>query len=226
MEKIKILLADDHQMFLDGLSALLLQIPGVEIISTVNNGAQLLDKLKLEAADIVIVDLHMPVMNGLETTKIIRYEYPDIRILGLTMDDDMESIKEMLNAGASGYILKNTGKAELELAIKQVMKGETYLSQSVGNQLAQNLLLKNNGKKNDDLMLQLTEREIEILKMIAEEHSNADIAERLFISPKTVETHSPHEETSLISSANDKEVKHFCHNLALTLCKAGFLSGA
>ena len=189
MEKIRILLADDHQMFLDGLSALLLQIQGVEIKAAVNNGAQLLDKLKSEEADIVIIDLHMPVLNGLDTIKTIKKDYPGIKVLGLTMDNDLESIKEVLHAGASGYVLKNTGKAELELAIHQVMKGDTYLSQSVGNQLAQSLLLKSNSKNEDHDIHQLTDREIEILKMIADEHSNADIAEKLFISPKTVETH-------------------------------------
>lgn len=190
MEKTKILLADDHQMFLDGLCSLLSQFKEVEIVGAVNDGTQVLDQLQKIKPDLVILDLNMPVLNGLETTKKIRKTYPQIKVLGLTMDNDLDSITEMLEAGASGYILKNTGKAELELAIKQVMAGGHYLSQSISTQLAQNLLLNLNQKKQENNILDnLTEREIEILKMIALENSNAEIANILFISPKTVETH-------------------------------------
>ncbi|HBL75438.1 MAG: hypothetical protein A2W90_03855 [Bacteroidetes bacterium GWF2_42_66] len=189
MEKIKILLADDHQMFLDGLSALLTQINHLEIVAAVNNGAQLLEKLKTTEADLVIIDLHMPVLNGLEATKMIRNLYPSVKVLGLTMDNELDSIKDMLEAGASGYILKNTGKAELELAIRQVIMGENYLSQSLSNQLAQSLLLKKKTTIEESELDMLTDREVEILKMVALENSNAEIAEKLYISPKTVETH-------------------------------------
>jgi DNA-binding NarL/FixJ family response regulator len=190
MDKIKILLADDHQMFLDGLCALLSQIVYVEIVATVNNGAQLLEKLKTIKGDLVIADLHMPVIDGLEATKMIREHYPSVKVLGLTMDNELETIQAMLEAGASGYILKNTGKAELELAILQVMKGENYLSQSISAQLAQSLFQKKKAVPEETSELEmLTERETEILKMIALENSNVEIAEKLFISPKTVETH-------------------------------------
>lgn len=190
MEKIRILLADDHQLFLDGLSALLGQIASVEIVAAVSDGAQLLEKLKGSEGDLVIVDLHMPVLGGLETTKMIRELYPAVKVLGLTMDNEVDSIQDMLEAGASGYILKNTGKAELETAILQVMKGEVYLSQSLSNQLAQRLLLKKKAVVEETCELDmLTEREVEILKMVALENSNTEIAEKLYISPKTVETH-------------------------------------
>jgi DNA-binding NarL/FixJ family response regulator len=190
MEKIKILLADDHQLFLDGLSALLAQIASVEIVAAVGDGAQLLEKLKGSEGDLVIVDLHMPVLGGLETTKMIRELYPAVKVLGLTMDNELDSIQDMLEAGASGYILKNTGKAELETAILQVMKGEVYLSQSLSAQLAQRLLLKKKAVAEETCELDmLTEREVEILKMVALENSNTEIAEKLYISPKTVETH-------------------------------------
>lgn len=190
MEKIKILLADDHQMFLDGLSSLLSQLKKVEIVAAVNSGDEALCKLKQLSPDLVIVDLNMPVMNGLETTKSIKKLYPHIKVLGLTMENDLDSVTGLLEAGASGYVLKNTGKAELEQAIGQVMKGEPYLSQSISAQLAQSLLQNFQQKKETQNELSsLTEREIEILKMIALENSNTEIAEILFISPKTVETH-------------------------------------
>lgn len=190
MEKIKVILADDHQMFLDGLSSLLSQLKDVQVIAAVNSGKEVLDKLQVQLPDLVIVDLNMPVMDGLETTRHIRKKHPHLKVLGLTMENDLQSVTGMLEAGASGYILKNTGKAELELAIRQVMKGEPYLSQSISNRLAQNLLQNFQQRKEiqNELSL-LTERELEILKMIALEHSNTEIATLLFISPKTVETH-------------------------------------
>lgn len=190
MEKIKILLADDHQMFLDGLSSLLSQLKDVQVIAAVNSGKEVLDRLQELSPDLVIVDLNMPVMDGLETTRQIKKKYPALKVLGLTMENDLTAVTGMLEAGASGYILKNTGKVELELAIRQVIKGEPYLSQSISNKLAQNLLQNFQQRKEiqNELSL-LTERELEILKMIALEHSNTEIATLLFISPKTVETH-------------------------------------
>lgn len=192
MKKIKIVLADDHQMFLDGLYALLSQMEQVEVVSIANNGKQLLEKLrKNPACDVAVVDMHMDTMDGIETTRRIRQEFPSIRVIGLTMENDLNSIKEMLDAGASGYILKNTGKTELEIALERVAAGEFYLSQSVGNQLAQEMLHNRQQKaeKKEDSLSLLTEREIEILKMIAEEMTNQEVADKLFISPKTVETH-------------------------------------
>ncbi|AVR46793.1 DNA-binding response regulator [Christiangramia fulva] len=190
MAKIKVILADDHQMFLDGLASLLSQLEDVEVIATANSGKEVMLKLTGLAPDLVIVDINMPVMDGLETTQKIKEKYPHIKVLGLTMENDLQLVTRMLEAGASGYILKNTGKTELELALRQVMKGEPYLSQTISNQLAQNLL-RNFQQKNDleDPLKSLTERELEILKLIALEHSNTEIADLLFISPKTVETH-------------------------------------
>lgn len=191
-KKIKIVLADDHQMFLDGLYSLLSQMDQVEVVATANNGKQLLEKLKKNSAvDVAVVDMHMDTMDGIETTRRIRQEFPSIRVIGLTMENDLNSIKEMLDAGASGYILKNTGKTELEIALERVAAGEFYLSQSVGNQLAQEMLHNRQQKaeKKEDSLSLLTERELEILKMIAEEMTNQEVADKLFISPKTVETH-------------------------------------
>lgn len=190
MTKIKVILADDHQMFLDGLASLLARLEDVEVIATANSGKEVMEKLTGLSPDLVIVDINMPDMNGLETTRKIKEKYPHIKVLGLTMENDLQLVTGMLEAGASGYILKNTGKTELELALRQVMKGEPYLSQTISNQLAQNLL-RNFQQKNDpeDPLKSLTERELEILKLIALEHSNTEIADLLFISPKTVETH-------------------------------------
>ena len=190
MEKVKVLLADDHQMFLDGLASLLSQVKDVEVIATVNSGREALECLSKQSPHLAILDIRMPDMDGLQTTQKIKENYPEVKILGLTMENDLQLVTGMLEAGASGYILKNTGKAELELAIRQVMKGEPYLSQSISNQLAQNLIRNFKQKEEQhDALSSLTERELEILKLIALEHSNTEIADLLFISPKTVETH-------------------------------------
>lgn len=192
MSKIRVFLADDHQMFLDGLHSLLSQIDNLEILGTANHGKQLLMKLEVSPkCDVAIVDIHMPQMDGIETTRQIKQKYPSIKVLALTMNNDLDAIQDMLQAGASGYILKNTGKAELEIAIDKVAAGEFYLSQSVGQQLAQDFFVRKNKPQEDksDPASLLTEREMEIIKMIAMEQTNFEIAEKLFISPKTVETH-------------------------------------
>ncbi len=191
-KKIKIVLADDHQMFLDGLYSLLSQMEQVEIMATANNGKQLLDRLRRNPdCDVAVLDMHMEIMDGIETARQIRKEFSHIRVIGLTMENDPGSIREMLDAGASGYILKNTGKTELEMALERVAAGEFYLSQAAGSQLAREMLhnrqQKAESKENGPGLL--TEREIEVLKMIAEEMTNQEVAEKLFISPKTVETH-------------------------------------
>lgn len=191
-KKIKIVLADDHQMFLDGLHSLLSQMEQIEIMATANNGKQLLDKLRKDpACDVAVLDMHMDIMDGIETTRQIRQEFPHIRVIGLTMENDPASIKEMLDAGASGYILKNTGKTELETALERVAAGDFYLSQSVGNQLAREMLHNRQQKSEnrENGLSSLTEREMEVLKMIAGEMTNQEVADKLFISPKTVETH-------------------------------------
>ena len=191
-ERLKNLCQLQHQMFLDGLFSLLSQMDQVEIMDTANNGKQLLDKLRKKPdCDVAVLDMHMDIMDGIETTRQIRQEFPYIKVIGLTMENDPNSIREMLDAGASGYILKNTGKTELEIALERVPAGEFYLSQSVGNQLAREMLHNRQQKSNnkDNSLSLLTEREIEVLKMIAEEMTNQEVAERLFISPKTVETH-------------------------------------
>ncbi|MDF9799002.1 DNA-binding NarL/FixJ family response regulator [Catalinimonas alkaloidigena] len=184
------LLADDHQLFLDGLHSLLAEMEGVKVLGTATSGKKLLDKLRsFPYCDIVIVDLHMADGKGKFVSQVIKENYPHVKVVVLTMNDQLENIREALQAGAKGYILKNTGKTELQIALEKVANGEFYLSQSVSQLLAQNMLRSSAYSPYRSTESTLTEREEEILRMIADEYSNQEIAEQLFISPKTVETH-------------------------------------
>jgi DNA-binding NarL/FixJ family response regulator len=190
MGKIKILLADDHLMFREGLKAILEETPSLEVLAQASNGKQVLKLLETIKVDLIMLDLHMPVMNGTECMKEINNQYPDLPVIVLTMAADVIHIRNILAAGAKGYLLKNSSGAELLKAIEKVLSGEQYYD----NRVSQIILDDFSGKKQSQVSEQspkeiLTNREIQILKMIAREESNKDIAQKLFISIRTVDAH-------------------------------------
>ena len=126
--KIKVVIADDHQIFIEGIKSLIRDSEKVALVGEARDGTSLMQVLKLKVPDVVLMDVGMPNMNGIEATRKIRAQFPDMKILGLTMSDDADSVSEMMRAGALGYLLKTTGKAELINAIAHVYKGEKYLS--------------------------------------------------------------------------------------------------
>ncbi len=198
---IKIIIADDHQLFIDGIKSILKSIKTMEIIGEVNNGKMLVELLEQQKCDVILMDINMPEMNGIDATKHIKSKFPNIRILMLTMYNSRDYIEKLLRAGADGYILKNTGKEELQEAIETIYKGESFFSKEVTERIMEGLQKKKNAEKNSYLV-ELTEREIDVLKLIVQEFTTIEIAERLFISTYTVETHRK----NLISKLNVRNI--------------------
>ena len=181
---IKLFVVDDHQIFIDGIKALLHDIENIEIIGEANNGRQALERLKEINADVVLMDIGMADLNGIETTKIILEKLPTVKIIALTMYDDQSKVAKMLRAGVKGYILKDTAKNELTQAIQTVAAGGVYYSDKVIINTMQNI-----SNETENLLSKLTNREIEIIKLIVKSLTNKEIAEKLSISELTVNTH-------------------------------------
>ncbi len=184
MEKIRILLVDDHQIMLDGIRALLNSDPQFELVGEATRAKQALELIPSLKPAVVITDLHMPEMNGVEFTRLVRHDFPAVKVLVLSMSDDGGLISDAVSAGISGYVMKNTGKEELRDALLKIHAGGTFYSAEIGAILARNLL-----KVQQQSTAKLTQREVEIVQLIAKEYSNEQIANALFISERTVETH-------------------------------------
>lgn len=179
MDKIKIFLVDDHKIFVEGVANLLSDQSDLTIVGWTYDGNSAIEFLRENPIDIVLTDIQMPGMTGIELTQKIKEEFPHIRIIALSMFDKKEIVQELISAGAEGYLLKDIEKSELLTAIRKVASGEYYYSSSIAG-----ILMKSITEK--DL---LTKREKEIIKLIAEENTNSMIAEKLFISEHTVESH-------------------------------------
>jgi len=192
MTKIKIILADDHRIFRDGIKSLLSDNDFINIIGEASSGNELLDMLKTHKPDVVIVDITMPGLSGIEVSKQISSLYPEIKIMILSMHTDEDFVINSIKAGAHGYLPKDTSKEELLEAIKIIYDGGEYYGKLVSDNFLKNYIKKfktgQNLKENEDL----TQREIEILKLAASGSSNKEIADKLFISTKTVDAHKNH----------------------------------
>jgi two-component system nitrate/nitrite response regulator NarL len=180
--RIRILIADDHRVFIDGMKALLKEVNEVEVIGDAENGKQLIEEVEKKRPDVVLTDIQMPVMDGIDATREIHKRFPNVKIVALTMLNETMFIKRMLDAGASGYVIKTIDKEELINVIKKVASGEKHFSAEVTAQLM------NNYSEQDPLSV-LTKREKEILKYIAEGLTDKEIAEKVFLSPLTITTH-------------------------------------
>lgn len=189
--KTKVLIADDHQVVRDGLKNILLSTGNMTVISEAADGNEAIKMYDETKPDVVIMDISMPNMNGIEATKLIKDKDPEARILILTMHDNQEYLNQVIRSGANGFVLKNTDKDELLDAVKTVAAGEKFFSKDISKMMIENYIrsAQDNEKTNAYKEIPLTKREIEILKRIAEGHSNQEIATLLFISYNTVDTH-------------------------------------
>ena len=189
---IRILLADDHAILRDGIRALLSDEADLQVVGEAENGRQALEQARALRPDIVIMDIGMPLLSGLEATKHIRRDVPESRVLILTMHQNDEYLAQVLAAGASGYVLKDTAGRELVLAIRQVARGEPFFSPLMTRTLTSLYLSSLEAERTHDPYDDLTIREREILQLVAEGFTNRQIAEMLKLSIKTVKTHRLH----------------------------------
>lgn len=179
---IRLAIAEDHQSLIDGIRLLLEYEEDISIIGTANDGEELLHIVRLKQPHVVLTDIRMPKIDGITATKIIKKEFPHIKVLAFTMFEQTDAIEQMMNAGASGYILKNSSLQEVLNAIKVVSKGEIYFGKNVNvNSINKESSNKKKGK--------LTKRQIEILALVAQGKTSRQIAEQLFIGVQTVDTH-------------------------------------
>lgn len=188
MDKINILLVDDHNMVREGLKSIFENDENYCVKAEAINGVEALNILRETQVDIVLTDISMPQMDGVELTRNIKKDNPGQKVIALTMMGESQHIRQMLKAGVSGYLLKNCGSKELKKAITRVMEGETYYSPEVSQIILNDLA----GKKQPGRMatpIQLSDRELEVLHLIVKEYSNQEIADALFISPRTVDAH-------------------------------------
>jgi two-component system response regulator NreC len=189
MPKIKLVLADDHAVVRSGLRMLLQAQPDMEIVGEAESGAQALAQVRSLQPDVILMDIQMPGMNGIEATRQIKAVYADTAVLVLTMHEDDQYFFEMLQAGASGYLPKRAAPDELVRAIRTVSRGEVFLFPSLATRLVQSYVGGDVAEDSVALVSDLTPREKEVLVLIAEGFTNPEIAEELVISVKTVDRH-------------------------------------
>ena len=190
MSPIRVLVADDQQLYRAGIKALLETDPDITITTEASDGAAIMQRLAQYPVDIVLMDIDMPGINGVEATRLVKDQYPAIKILILSMYDDLNFILKVLKAGASGYLLKDAKHLDLASAIRALATGSSYYSEKISVRLCDYLAEVNTffSPPPTDVP-QLTRREKEILQLIGEEFTNVEIAEKLFISDNTVFTH-------------------------------------
>ena len=186
--KIKILLVDDHQILRDGIRSLVKGYDDMEVIGEAADGRETLDMVEKLSPDVVIMDISMPDLNGIDATRMIINEAPDVKVIALSMHHDKQFVSEIFKAGASGYLIKDSAFDELEHAIRIVMSGQTYINPQIASLVVESLVNQSVTPNPKSFSL-LTEREREVLQLIADGKSTKQIAIDLNVSSKTIESH-------------------------------------
>jgi two-component system, NarL family, response regulator NreC len=189
MKKIRILLVDDHKILRDGICSLLKEYPDMEVVGEAADGKNALNLVKELSPDIVIMDISMPDLNGIEATRKILADYPHIKVMALTMHYDKHFVSEIFKAGASGYLLKDCAFDEMAHAIRMIIDNKTYVNSQIASLVVESLMGDSPRSHNKHVFSLLTEREKEVLQLIAEGKSTKQIASNLNVSTKTIESH-------------------------------------
>jgi DNA-binding NarL/FixJ family response regulator len=187
MKPIRVVVAEDHALVRAGIRSLLEKLPGVEVVGEAADGREALELLETQSPHVALLDISMPGMNGLEAAARAARQFPATRVVVLSMHANEEYVHQALRAGAAGYLLKDAGAAELELAVRAVARGETYLSPAISKQVMSDYV-RRTGAGTTSLEA-LTPRQREILQLIAEGHTTKEIAKKLDLGVKTIETH-------------------------------------
>ena len=189
MKPVKTVIADDHNLFRKGISSMFEDNPSVSIIGEASNGQELLTLLKDIHPDLILMDLKMPGMDGIEATEHIKAKYPEIKIIVLSMYEDERFIIHLLELGVNGYLLKNAEPEEMEYTIETVMTKDFCFNDQITNIMRKNLFGTRKGKPNFDTNVEFTPRELQILKLVCKEMTNTEIGKELHLSSRTVEGH-------------------------------------
>lgn len=186
---IKIIIADDHEIFRDGFKLMLSKQKDILLVGEAANGRELVELVNEQMPDLVITDIKMPIMDGIEASKKIAAQFPDMGIIGLSMFDEDDLIIDMLEAGAKGYLLKNANKEQIIEAIKTVYNGDPYYCKTTSNKLTQMIAKSKFNPYRKKEVIEFSDREQEIITLVCQELTNKEIADKLFLSSRTVEGH-------------------------------------
>lgn len=192
MSKIKVLVADDHAIVREGVRMILAKEKDIEVVGEAEHGQQALDLVETHEPDVVVMDISMPGMGGIEATQKVKERHPRVNVLALTMHEDESYVFQLLRAGASGYVLKRAAAQDLVQAVRAAARGEAFLYPSVARKVVEDYLRRVEVGEERERYDGLTGREKEILTLIAEGLANQEIAQKLYISIKTVQTHRAH----------------------------------
>lgn len=209
MKKIKVLLADDHEMILDGFKLILKEDEQIEVVGTATNGKDAYKLIQELEVDVAVLDIRMPLLTGIEITKLLQEQASETKVLILSMHDTMEYIDELIDTGCVGYILKNKGREELVTAIHRVYHGKTFLGQRIQDRIMEQRMAAPK-KTNEKALPDLTSREVQVLQLIVDGLTSPEISEKLHIVESTVNTHR----RNLI---NKLDVKNSSHLISFAL---------